>query len=93
MGITIDGSGVATLALMGLKDDGTEYPLVSFIWSHPSTASAQGELNVYMNGAYSALRIAPDGSIGMPSMKTAATVGGSPAGTLYRDASNFVKIV
>jgi hypothetical protein len=47
-----------------------------------------------MNGrGPTAFGIAADGSIQMEELKTAATISGSPAGTLYRDASNFVKIV
>lgn len=90
MGITVDGIGTATLALMGVKNDGSELPLVSFVWSHTNGGTALGDLEVRMNGrSVAAFAIAADGSIRMGELKTAANVSGSPAGTLYNDAGTL----
>jgi hypothetical protein len=88
MGVTIDGTGSATIALMGVKSDGAELPLVSFVWTHPNPGTAQGTLEVRMNGrTTSALTISAEGSVAFGELKDAKTVVGAPAGTIYRNSS------
>lgn len=93
VGITVDGIGSATLALMGAQNGGGELALVSFVWTHTNGGTALGTLEVRMNGRSTpSFAIAADGSIRFGELKTAGTVGGSPAGTIYNDAG-VLKVV
>jgi hypothetical protein len=95
--VTLDdagGSAFAKVSLRGVNASGLSHPIAEIYFTNPSTASPSGQLFIRMNGrGPTAFGIAADGSIQMEELKTAATISGSPAGTLYRDASNFVKIV
>lgn len=93
VGITIDNSGLATLSLRGLKGDGTSHSIADILWTNPSLGSAGGEIAIRMNGrTANAFAISSSGSVLMQELKTAATVSGSPAGTIYNDGGTL-KIV
>ena len=93
VGITIDSPGFATLSLRGLKGDGTSHPIADIIWTNPSLGSPGGEIGIRMNGRpLSAFSISQSGSVIMQELKTAATISGSPAGTIYNDGGTL-KIV
>lgn len=93
VGITIDNSGSATLSLRGLKGDGTSHSIADIIWTNPSLGSAGGEIAIRMNGrTANAFAISSSGSVQMQEIKTASTISGSPAGTIYNDGGTL-KIV
>lgn len=88
--ITIDGVGSATLMLSGLKADGSEQPIAEIVWTNADLNTPSGGLLIKMHGRTTpALIIDGAGSIQMPEIKTAATVSGSPAGTVYRNGNNL----
>lgn len=46
-----------------------------------------------MNGGAESVELSTDGMIALKNVKTLAEISGAPAGTVYKDGSNFLKIV
>lgn len=89
----ITGSGGAKIKLQGTSNSDTGLDIASFEWTSTNGGSAVGTLKINMNNGAQSIELSSDGMVALKNVKTLAEISGAPAGTIYKDASNFLKIV
>lgn len=89
----IDGIGSAKIKLQGTSNTGTALDIASIEWNSSNGGSAVGTLKINMNNGAQSIELLADGMVTLKNVKTLAEISGAPAGTIYKDASNFLKIV
>lgn len=94
--LRISSSGAGNsgkLLLQGTANDGSALTIATLEWTSVNGGSASGTLKVKMNGGAESLELSTDGMIALKNVKTLGEISGAPAGTVYKDGSNFLKIV
>lgn len=94
--LRISSSGAGSsgkLLLQGTANDGSALTIATLEWTSVNGGSASGTLKVKMNGGAESLELSTDGMIALKNVKTLGEISGAPAGTVYKDGSNFLKIV
>ncbi|HCT8059898.1 T7 tail fiber protein [Enterobacter hormaechei] len=94
--LRISSSGAGNsgkLLLQGTANDGSALTIATFEWTSTNGGSASGTLKIKMNGGAESVELSTDGMIALKNVKTLAEISGAPAGTVYKDGSNFLKIV
>ncbi|MBA7865530.1 hypothetical protein HV283_07600 [Enterobacter hormaechei] len=89
----ITGSGGAKIKLQGTSNTDTGLDIASLEWTSTNGGSAVGTLKINMNNGAQSIELSADGMVALKNVKTLAEISGAPAGTIYKDASNFLKIV
>ncbi|HBU6131188.1 phage tailspike protein [Enterobacter sp. 168J2] len=89
----IDGIGNAKIKLQGTSNTGVALDIASIEWNSSNGGSAVGTLKINMNNGAQSIELLADGMVTLKNVKTLAEISGAPAGTIYKDASNFLKIV
>lgn len=89
----INGTGSAKIKLQGTSNSDTALDIASLEWTSTNGGSAVGTLKINMNGGAACIELSTDGMVALKNVKTLAEISGAPAGTIYKDASNFLKIV
>ncbi|EOC9596937.1 hypothetical protein ACJCZU_002499, partial [Escherichia coli] len=67
--------------------------IASLEWISGNGGSAVGSLKIKMNNDAPCIEFLEDGKVVLQNVKTLEEINGAPAGTIYKDASNFLKIV
>lgn len=91
--IRIPGIGTGTILLQGTDNDGNALSIASLEWTSGNGGSAVGSLKINMNNDAPCIEFLEDGKVVLKNVKTLEEINGAPAGTIYKDASNFLKIV
>ena len=91
--IRIPGVGTGRILLQGTDHDGNALPIASLEWVSGNAGSAVGSLKIKMNNDAPCIEFLEDGKVALKNVKTLHEISGSPAGTIYKDESNFLKIV
>lgn len=94
--LRISSSGAGNsgkLLLQGTANDGSALTIATLEWTSTNGGSASGTLKIKMNGGAESVELSTDGMIALKNVKTLAEISGAPAGTVYKDGSNFLKIV
>lgn len=91
--IRIPGVGTGRILLQGTDHDGNALPIASLEWISGNGGSAVGSLKIKMNNDAPCIEFLEDGKVVLQNVKTLEEINGAPAGTIYKDASNFLKIV
>ena len=89
----INGTGTARIKLQGTSNSDTALDIASLEWTSTNGGSAVGTLKINMNGGAACIELSTTGMVALKNVKTLAEISGAPAGTIYKDASNFLKIV
>ncbi|MBE3480726.1 hypothetical protein IM295_05305 [Enterobacter cloacae complex sp. P14RS] len=89
----ITGSGGAKIKLQGTSNSDTGLDIASLEWTSTNGGSAVGTLKINMNNGAPSIELSTDGMVALKNVKTLPEISGAPAGTIYKDASNFLKIV
>lgn len=89
----ITGTGSAKIKLQGTSNTDTGLDIASIEWTSANGGSAVGSLKINMNNGAQSIELSADGMVALKNVKTLAEISGAPAGTIYKDASNFLKIV
>jgi hypothetical protein len=89
----ITGSGGAKIKLQGTSNSDVGLDIASLEWTSTNGGSAVGTLKINMNNGAQSIELSADGMVTLKNVKTLAEISGAPAGTIYKDASNFLKIV
>lgn len=89
----INGTGTARIKLQGTSNSGASLDIASLEWTSTNGGSAVGTLKINMNGGVACIELSTNGMVALKNVKTLAEISGAPAGTIYKDASNFLKIV
>ncbi|XUV83569.1 hypothetical protein ACREYP_09160 [Enterobacter sp. TMH.L2] len=89
----IDGTGTARIKLQGTSNSGASLDIASLEWTSSNGGSSVGTLKINMNNGAQSIELSGDGMMSLKNVKTLAEISGAPAGTIYKDASNFLKIV
>ncbi|ELH2005557.1 hypothetical protein RPI93_004593, partial [Escherichia coli] len=91
--IRIPGVGTGRILLQGTDHNGNALPIASLEWISGNGGSAVGSLKINMNNDAPCIEFLEDGKVVLKNVKTLEEINGAPAGTIYKDASNFLKIV
>ncbi|GCT38801.1 hypothetical protein [Escherichia coli] len=91
--IRIPGIGTGTILLQGTDNDGNALSIASLEWTSGNGGSAVGSLKINMNNDAPCIEFLEDGKVVLKNVKTLEEINDAPAGTIYKDASNFLKIV
>ncbi|GCT27878.1 phage tailspike protein [Escherichia coli] len=91
--IRIPGVGTGRILLQGTDHNGNALPIASLEWISGNGGSAVGSLKIKMNNDAPCIEFLEDGKVVLQNVKTLEEINGAPAGTIYKDASNFLKIV
>ena len=89
----IGGTGTARIKLQGTSNGNSALDIASLEWTSTNGGSAVGTLKINMNGGAACIELSTTGMVALKNVKTLAEISGAPAGTIYKDASNFLKIV
>lgn len=89
----IGGTGTARIKLQGTSNGNSALDIASLEWTSTNGGSAVGTLKINMNGGAACIELSTNGMVVLKNVKTLAEISGAPAGTIYKDASNFLKIV
>ncbi|MBE3178237.1 hypothetical protein INF83_09450 [Enterobacter cloacae complex sp. P3B] len=89
----IGETGTARIKLQGTSNSGASLDIASLEWASTNGGSAVGTLKINMNNGAQSIELSADGMVVLKNVKTLAEISGAPAGTIYKDASNFLKIV
>lgn len=89
----IGGTGTARIKLQGTSNSGASLDIASLEWTSSNGGSAVGTLKINMNGGAACIELSQNGMVALKNVKTLEEISGAPAGTIYKDASNFLKIV
>lgn len=89
----ITGTGSAKIKLQGTSNSNTGLDIASLEWTSANGGSAVGTLKINMNNGAACIELSANGMVALKNVKTLAEISGAPAGTIYKDASNFLKIV
>ncbi|HHA2141317.1 TPA: hypothetical protein ACOEGY_003491 [Enterobacter bugandensis] len=96
--LRISSSGAGNsgkLLLQGTANDGSALTIATIEWTsvNGGVASPTGTLKINMNNGAPSIELSTDGMIALKNVKTLGEISGAPAGTVYKDGSNFLKIV
>ncbi|WP_052194030.1 hypothetical protein [Enterobacter asburiae] len=89
----ITGTGTARIKLQGTSNSDTALDIASLEWTSTNGGSAVGTLKINMNNGAACIELSTTGMVALKNVKTLAEISGAPAGTIYKDGSNFLKIV
>ena len=89
----IANTGTSKILLQGTSNTGSSLDIASLEWTSSNGGSAVGTLKINMNNGAQSIELSADGMVALKNVKTLAEISGAPAGTIYKDASNFLKIV
>ncbi|HDV8501609.1 TPA: hypothetical protein QIT10_003565 [Enterobacter bugandensis] len=89
----IGETGTARIKLQGTSNSGASLDIASLEWASTNGGSAVGTLKINMNNGAQSIELSADGMVALKNVKTLDEISGAPAGTIYKDASNFLKIV
>ncbi|MBF2748243.1 hypothetical protein ISN41_09050 [Enterobacter bugandensis] len=89
----IADTGTGKILLQGTSNTGAALDIASLEWISGDGGSAVGTLKINMNNGAQSIELLADGMVVLKNVKTLAEISGAPAGTIYKDASNFLKIV
>jgi hypothetical protein len=92
--ISSSGAGnTGKLLLQGTANDGSALTIATLEWTSTNGGTASGTLKIKMNGGAESVELSANGMIALKNVKTLGDISGAPAGTVYKDGSNFLKIV
>jgi hypothetical protein len=89
----INGTGAARIKLQGTSNSGASLDIASLEWTSTNGGSAIGTLKINMNGGAACIELSTNGMVVLKNVKTLGEISGAPVGTIYKDASNFLKII
>lgn len=89
----ITGTGSAKIKLQGTSNSDSGLDIASLEWTSTNGGGASGTLKINMNNGVQSIELSTDGMVALKNVKTLAEISGAQAGTIYKDASNFLKIV
>ncbi|STD14263.1 Uncharacterised protein [Enterobacter asburiae] len=91
--LRIPGTGTGKLLLQGTDNNGNPLTIATLEWTSANGGSAVGTLKINMNNDAACIELSTAGMVALKNVKTLGEISGAPAGTIYKDASNFLKIV
>ncbi|EWG71724.1 hypothetical protein P346_00406 [Enterobacter sp. DC1] len=89
----IANTGTGKILLQGTSNTGASLDIASLEWTSTNGGSAVGTLKINMNNGAGSIELSQTGMVALKNVKTLAEISDAPAGTVYKDASNFLKIV